>query len=103
MAIGHLEQRRQRLVRLQRKEFHVIQPLLQGLFFQSDFAATLTHNHKQPRLLAKVSRGCNHIFQPLLFTNVAGVKNDFFIFRQSQRLSQLGNVLRVNVAKAGHF
>ncbi|MNS79670.1 hypothetical protein D3C72_1133300 [compost metagenome] len=84
MAIAHLQQGWQRLIRLKREKFHIVQAAFADHFLKPGFATALPDNHKHPRVIVKLLRGVDNTFQPLFFPDVAGVKNDFLIRRQTE-------------------
>ena len=103
MTVRHFEQCRQRVIRLQRKEHHIVQAAFAGHVLQPRFTPALPDNHKQPGPLAQQGRCVDYTLQSLLFTNIARVENDFFIIRQAQLLAQRQSIGGVHVAKTRYF
>ncbi len=88
---------------MQREELNILQAALAGHFLQPRLSAALPDNHKLPGLIAERSSGIDHVLQPLLLTDVAGIKNDFVCLGQTQLRTQRRHVGRRYVAKTRHF
>lgn len=85
------------------EKLHVAQSTLLRHFFQPRFAAALPDNGKNKRFIAQAIGSFNNVFQPLLFTNIAGVKNDFFVIRQAKLVTKGINIGVCDMPENGRF